>query len=70
MHFADRWMREADPDGQLSTNERRRRANALLREHLTRMAYLRSRKHRWAVACEADTPQLDTTTVKPDGGHR
>jgi hypothetical protein len=39
-----RWLRLADPDGLLGDAERRRRADGLLKEHITRMAYARLRK--------------------------
>jgi hypothetical protein len=39
-----KWLREADPDGVLPDAERERRADALMRAHMSRLALSRSTK--------------------------
>jgi hypothetical protein len=46
--FTDRFEREADPDGLLSPEERARKAEHLLREHMARLALASAQARRKA----------------------
>jgi len=44
--FWAKWEREVDPEGKLSEAERQRRAQALLKSHMTKLALKSSRKRK------------------------
>ena len=61
--FLAKWEREADPDGVLSPAERARRADALYRAHMTRLAMKSAQARRKAAQSETVSPRNSSTSV-------